>query len=396
MKKILIITPRSPFEGKGADEQDRLSGIRWFIEHSWDVRVITKVLPTDVEYVERTRKDLGINITAVSYKSKRDFKTILKRLLNPMYWDGAAYEYFDEEVQKAAMKEADEFHPDIVWFDYTYLWPLYPIFKKRGIPIITRSINFEPSHFLDEDGRNPVNFLRALPKLYSEWRSSRDSNLVLAITPSEEKKYLKLGAKVLTLPLRGLPHKLTQQEKKIAKTEEVAIGFTASNYNVHHNLAALKFLLREVLPRLKVKFKFRFTGAKLPKDMEENLPSRAFYLGFVPNLDEFWGKIDIAVMPSLFGSGMQQKIFEPLAKGVPTVTSHRAIAGYLFKEGIHYMGATTSNEFVDAIYNLSSDLEKRKALSKHARELSCELFSKKKIDQIIEEGIKIALNEKAN
>jgi hypothetical protein len=43
MKKVLIITPRSPFQGRGADEQDRLEGVGWFMRNGFEVRVITKI-----------------------------------------------------------------------------------------------------------------------------------------------------------------------------------------------------------------------------------------------------------------------------------------------------------------------------------------------------------------
>jgi len=39
------------------------------------------------------------------------------------------------------------------------LWPLYKIVKNSHTPIITRSINFEPLHFLEEDGYSFLNIL---------------------------------------------------------------------------------------------------------------------------------------------------------------------------------------------------------------------------------------------
>lgn len=385
--KVLIITPRSPFQGKGADEQDRLSGIRWFIDNSWEVRVVTKTLDSDLPTIFMSEKELGISITPVSYKSKKDPKTLIKRLLNPFYWDGAAYEYFDREIQDHVRRELAGFQPDLVWFDYTYLWPLYPLVRKMRVPIVTRSINFEPVHFLDEDGWGFVNIIRSLPKFVGEMLVSRWSNVLFSITPKELKIYSMLRAHAINLPLRGLPQKFEVLSRNIDKHKQINLGFTASSYNVKHNLGALKFLLDKVLPQISVDFRLYITGSKLPEDIKKNLPERVSYLGFTPSLEEFWEGVDIAIMPSLFGSGMQQKVFEPLVRGVPTVTSARAIAGYPFIDGVHFVSAYSAEDFAQAINDLANNIEKRKYISHNSSELSSQLFSQDRLDSIIREGL---------
>ncbi len=109
--------------------------------------------------------------------------------MNIGYWDGAAFEYADPEIKAIFSRELDEFKPDAVWFDYTYLWPLYKIAKKNKIPIYTRSINFEPMHFLDEDGHSWWNYLKSIPKFVSEYLTTRMSDKIFAITPKEAEIY---------------------------------------------------------------------------------------------------------------------------------------------------------------------------------------------------------------
>jgi glycosyltransferase involved in cell wall biosynthesis len=391
-KRILIVTPRSPFEGRGADEQDRLSGIKWFIENGYEVRVITKTLDNDIPYLNRVASELSIKIYRISYKfrGKKDF---LKRLFNPNYWDGAAYEYFDSEIQRKLAEQVSEFNPDIVWFDYTYLWPLYKIAKKGGAKIITRSINFEPEHFLDEDGRMPWNYLRAIPKYMSELRSLRNSDFFFAITLKEEKIYKKMAhTPVFTLPLRALPKMIGKQ--RVPRSDGYFhIGFMASNYNVHHNLEALLFLTRDILPlfpsEIKDNLLVHVTGNKLPKKIQEQLPKGVVYDGFVPSSSDFWLSMDIAVVPSVFGAGMQQKIFEPLTLGVPTITSKRGLAGYPFECGKSVLCAETSKGFVDAIVRLARDSEFRSRLGEEAKKVAATIFSKESLDRIIEKAVEI-------
>lgn len=383
--KVLIITPRAPFQNRGADEQDRLAGIKWFIDNGHEVRVITKTVKNDLPYIDEARSTLGIKIIPVSYKfnGRRDW---LKRLFNPLYWDGAAYEYFDPEIQEVVSLEMDEFRPQLVWFDYTYLWPLYKLIHKTGVPIVTRSINFEPEHFLDEDGHNLINRIRSAPKYWSEKRALRGSSWFFAITPKEATIYKKMGAvPVRVLPLRALPTRLIKRD--LIQHNGIRIGFMPSTYNVSHNREALRFIIDKVWPALpehiQKQTSIHLTGSKLPKELK--LPDKVVYEGFVPSSIEFWRRMDIALSPSLFGAGMQQKIFEPIALGVPTITSARGIAGYPFVCGIHLLCAMSKEEVVQSIINLSNNEALRSELSRNAQTLSRELFAPARFDQIMDE-----------
>lgn len=393
-RKILIVTPRSPFQGRGADELDRLSGIKWFIKERYDVRVVTKIMPNDRSFILEAEKELEIFITPISYKYNSHasfFKKIVwygKRIWPP-YWDGASYEYFDSEIQVAVAREIAIFKPDMVWFDYTYLWPLYKLVPKN-IPIYTRSINFEPTHFLDEDGRWPWNYVKVVPKFLSEWLVSKKSKVVFAITPKEQNIYQRLGASSVTLPLRGLSQNMnTSLERQFIQKNEIHLGFTASTYSVQHNLKALVFILRKVLPILRkgeTRYIFHFTGSRLPDSLKASLSMDDVYEGFVPSMSYFWDSIDIAIVPSLFGAGMQQKVFEPLARGVPTVTSKRAMAGYEFGTR-ELLFADTASQYISAINELSSDASMQKTLSTNARDLSIKLFADQPINKIIRQSI---------
>ena len=393
-KKILVVTPRSPFADRGACEADRLAGIKWFLNHGYEVRVITKYLPSDVESIVSAQNTLGIKISPVPYKYSNirgiaKLLHYLRRIIWPLYWDGASYEYYDREISGVLKKELMEFKPDYVWFDYTYLWPLYRVVRKNSqAKIITRSINFEPKHFLDENGRNILNYTRVVPKFISEVISFRISDYFFSITPNEEKIYKRFGkTELANLPLRSLAERVNRPLVQKKSDEKIKIGFMPSTFSVPHNLEALKFILKDILPLLPKeiieKIYFHFTGNKLPIEIKDNLPSYCVYEGFVPSSIDFWLGMDIALAPSVFGAGMQQKIFEPLALGIPTVTSRRGLAGYDFKCGESVMCAETKEDYVSKIKHFINNYHKLDNYSNEAKTVSKELFSSEAIDSII-------------
>jgi len=394
MKKILVITPKLPFPKTGADEQDRGSGIESLVRLGYEVRVIAKTSPERMLIGVEEARRAGASLTAVPYLhstfKSQGLSGMTRRIFSPWTWDGAANEYYDPVMQEAVRKELDAFMPDLVWFDYTYLWPLYSMVRKRGIPIITRSINFEPAHFLGEDGLSLMNLLKYLPKLASEYITVKKSDLILSITPWEEATYKRLGARVRNLPLRGLPSPLVEK-REIAEHHPIDAFFMGSTYNVSHNRHALEFLLREVVPRVNAKapgrFRFHILGSKMPAELGALCVGNVSSEGYVEDLDGFLAGMDVAVMPSLIGArGMQGKIFEPLAKGIPMVASPRAIAGYPIVPRRDYLAAETADDFVNGLMSLE-DVEARREMSANALKVSHKLFSREAIDAIIVESI---------
>jgi glycosyltransferase involved in cell wall biosynthesis len=394
-KRILVITPRFPLPALGACEKDRFEGIKQLKRLGFDVRVIGKVFDfQSAKDIENFSRQYDIPITLLQYESQKKRSRFgklffyFKRFINPFYWDGATYEYTHKETILTVKKIADEWQPDVAWFDYTYLWPLYEIFQKRNIPIVTRSINVEPTHFLEEDGRTLGNYLKFLPKLVSEMITIRKSDFLFAITPDEKKVYKKYGAKKMEiLPLRGLPSCL-RERRTLPQTEPLNVFFMGSTYNVHHNKEALRIILKDIAPHVTRAhlghFKFHILGTKIPEEFNQYFNENIIYAGrkLDKELDLFLDTMDIALIPSLMGAGMQQKIFEPLARGIPTVASPRGIAGYPFKKDTHLLFARTPEEFVEALVRLR-DVELRKKLSENAQKLSRELFSQEKIDNTI-------------
>lgn len=386
--------PALPFPYRGAEQMDRAFGIKQLIRLGYDVRVIAKVSEWQKsDFVQQTADELGIQIIPIPYRySNRNLKIkdkllkLVSKLSNPMYLDGAAFEYSESGIQNALKWEIENWKPDVVWFEYSYLWPLYHIPSSRNIPIVTRSINFEPNHFLEEDGKSPINLVKYIPKYIGESLISKRSDVVFSITPKEQKIYTKMGAKrVVNLPLRALPNYLEYNHPAVDK-KTLNVFFMGSTYTVEHNKKALLEVIARIAPAIyksnPTEFKFYIIGNKFPTEYNKYLVNNVEYVGYVDDIDEFMNKMDIALIPSLFGAGMQQKIFESLVRGFPTITSERGIGDYSFTNDVDVLFASNSNEFCESLLKLK-DFNFRQKLSENAVSKSKELFSNKVYDQTV-------------
>ena len=399
-KKVLVVTPSFPFPATGAEQADRATGIEQMKRLGAEVVVIAKVSShANTDFIQSKAQELGIRVVMVPYRfSERSLsrteqlKKVLGKLKHPLYLDGAAYEYSEPRIQEALRQELDAFTPDVVWFEYTYLWPLYSQVRKRNIPVITRSINYEPEHFLEEDGRTFLNYLKFVPKYFGERRTVHMSDVMLAITPKEEEVYRRMGAKkVMTLPLRGLPKFTETADPLIRDRTPLHAFFMGSTYNVAHNKAALEYIVRYIAPLVEKErpssFVFHILGKKAPSEFEKYFVGNVVYEGpkYNEDLETFLSNMDVAVVPSLMGAGQQQKVFEPLSRGFPTVTSERPIAGYPFRPDHEYIAAWTPEEFAAGL--LSLDESRRSALSGAARAAARTVFSQEMVDAIVIEAI---------
>jgi hypothetical protein len=402
-KKVLIVTPRSPFRGRGADAEERLAGVLWFQRQGFEVRVITKTMPNDVPFVRDAEKRLGIRIVSVPYKFNAERNTLqrawrlIRRVVWPPFWDGAAYEYFDDEIQTAVRNEIADLGPDLVFFDYSYLWPLYSLPSDKHIPIVTRPINFEPTHFLEEDGRSVANYIKYVPKLLSELIVILKSDLIVALSPYEAGVYRRLGAKRLAVvPLRGLP-RVVRGFHEIRIGPPLHVFFMGSTYTVAHNRRALDFVTGTLAPRAEREypgsFVFHISGAKVPANYAPRF--NGTYLineGFIDEdkFDAYLDKMDVAMSPSPKKVGMQQKVYEPLCRGIPLITARCNTGGYPFQEGVHFLGADTEEEYFNQLVSLR-DPALRTALSKNSTAVASELFSEKAYDATLKKSFQTYL-----
>jgi len=401
--KILIITPRFPIPTSGACEQDRLEGMKQLQRLGHEVQVIGKVFDfQNEENIMNFSKEYNIPVHTIPYRysKKRGFFEnilyLLKRFIWLPYWDGAAYEYADPNIKQELEDILKSWKPDIVWFDYTFMLSLYPIARRYNCKIITHSLIYDPKNLLEEDGRSLKNRFSALIKTLTDYIAIRKSDYFFAIAHDEKRMYEKLGAKKIeVLPLRAL-YNFLGKNSDIRDREVLSVFFLGSSYNIKHNLQAVRMVIEQIAPsankKYPGKFKFFVTGRKLPEELQKKCNGNIKYVGFIDDFEEFLSDMDVALIPSLFGTGMQQKIFEPISRGFPIITSKRGLGGYPFECGKEILCAYKAEEFVAGLGEVL-DFDTRKELSRRAVEKSSKLFSREKSDNLVIQAINYVSQE---
>lgn len=100
------------------------------------------------------------------------------------------------------------------------------------------------------------------------------------------------------------------------------------------NRASFRFLVDEVLPELMKKTK-RFslqivgngTEKFAPHVLAKQLNGLVRIKGFVPDINDVFAEVDIALFPILYGGGIKTKVIEAMAAGIPVVTTPQGVYG---------------------------------------------------------------------
>lgn len=156
----------------------------------------------------------------------------------------------------------------------------------------------------------------------------------------EQRKVLICGNGVDT---QALPFEYAPDGQTI-----VFIGKNVAQYNVD----AILWFARQVLPAIQARLpraKFRVIGEIRPELAERLGRMGITATGRVPDMREATRHAAVGVCPLRFGAGVQNKLLEYMALGIPAVTSPIGLEGLGATHGKHLAVAATPEEWVEQV-----------------------------------------------
>lgn len=150
------------------------------------------------------------------------------------------------------------------------------------------------------------------------------------------------------------------------------------NLQYEPNVNCIQYLVREVLPLLRDEFPHLqlVAAGKDPSRELQRLHARNLQLtGWVPDLRKYYRQSRLFVAPMQIGVGMQNKILEAMASGMPVITSsltNNAIGG---THGHDIWIADTPSKVAEGISYLLNNTELALRLGQNARELMQKQYS---------------------
>lgn len=153
----------------------------------------------------------------------------------------------------------------------------------------------------------------------------------------------------------------------------------SGHMGVAHNKDAATFLARRIFPRIRAAFPDA-TLELVGRDGEETLQDvgrlpGVKVAGFVPNLGARLQAASVFVAPLRFAAGIQNKVLEAFAAGVPVVTTPVVARGMGAQHNRHVLIGDTEEALAAAVVQLLEDQDRRRFLAQNARQLLEDSFS---------------------
>jgi glycosyltransferase involved in cell wall biosynthesis len=137
------------------------------------------------------------------------------------------------------------------------------------------------------------------------------------------------------------------------------------------NIDGVVWFTKEVLPLVKKEIpdvKFYIVGSNPTKEVIELSGKNGMTVtGYVPDTREYLRRATVAVVPLRIARGIQNKILEAMAMGIPVVSTPQAFEGIEAEPEVDLMLADNAKSFSRRVIQLLRDMSLRKHLGDHAR-----------------------------
>jgi polysaccharide biosynthesis protein PslH len=193
---------------------------------------------------------------------------------------------------------------------------------------------------------------------------------VLVTSETDRKSLLGLvspGSKpppVSVLP-NGVDLEFFHPNPKIQRDDETLVFSGKMSY--HANISMVKYLIAEIMPRVwekRPKVRLVIVGKDPGADIRAlGIDPRITVTGTVDDIRPYLWEAAVAVVPLVYGAGIQNKILEAMACGTPVITTSRTLSSLHVVPGRELVVADGAEEFSEAILDLLDNPGKRLDIS---------------------------------
>lgn len=369
MKKILVLTPRFPFPVIGGDRL-RIYKICQELSKHYELTLLSLC---------ETRKELTMEVDDKVFKNI--YRVYLSRLQSKLNVISAIptrkplqIAYYSSWKFKSKVNELMPYHDAV----FSHLIRTGDYVKNINIKSILEMTDAISLNYKRVAESNSEFSLRKLVYIFERKRLEKyERNIVnsfdmVSLISGIDKDYLyPQGHHKVKVYGNGVDTKnLIYKKRTVNNTEFISIIFIGNMYSLQ-NMDAVKWFCHEILPNLcdaTYKFKLKVVGKIKDSDRD--------YLNPIPNV-EVTGTVDdineacsdghLAICPIRLGAGIQNKILEYMALGLPCITSSVGFEGIGATDGREILIANNLEEYQRKIHELINNKELFDKVSSNAR-----------------------------
>lgn len=391
--KALFLTSRLPYPPDRGDRVRTYFLLKAFAEHYDVILVSLYETSGELQYIKNLEQ-ICSQVVYIKHPKFLGFFNIFKNILSRKPFQ-VAY-YANRKFEKALFNIRKTNQIDLI---YTHLIRLAPY-----------SLNFTDSYrIIDYTDCISLEYLRSLShrkgisKLFYSNEAKRTQmyepmiksqfNEHWVISPIDFKA-LKLSHSTNSYIIPNPVAMNNNQKEYDLKQRLVFVG----NMSVPHNIHAAQFVSQRLMPAMLKQYPnivFHIIGANpISAITSLNGTNSTAVLGFVDDLYNELLSCDIFIAPMFFCAGIQNKVLEAMACGVPVLTTLAVADSLGFQDGKELLLAYDEPSFIERTHLLLSDESLRKKIGNLGKQRTLQNYSHVNVKAILNDRFIIIDNKR--
>jgi glycosyltransferase involved in cell wall biosynthesis len=252
-------------------------------------------------------------------------------------------------------------------------------FSNAGVFLRSHNLEYIIWERIAEGSRNLAkkSYLKLLARQLKKYelRIFEEVNGIIAISSTDEKKYLQLGYEgpITTVPF-GID---TLSVKPAAHQGNTLTLFHLGSMDWTPNLEGVNWFLDEVWPAIHNHFpglKLHLAGRAMPEEIAARKDPDVIIDGAVENAGNYMQQHGVMIVPLRSAGGIRVKIIEGMALGKVIISTSIGAEGIDCESGKNILIANTPEEFLNAITLLKNQPEAAAEIGNSARNLVVQQF----------------------
>jgi polysaccharide biosynthesis protein PslH len=277
-----------------------------------------------------------------------------------------AYRFITNGVKRAFQEQLETYQPDLVWGIQMHCYPLLQYVKtaKKVVDIMDSvtlfyelADRYQKATFTQQIMRGlQVNLVKYERKIIQE----SDIFLTCSDPNVQHLKSLHGDIRDMSIVYNRVGDEFLSQDRAWEFDDLIPprLLFVGHLKYIPNNLA-VRYIAEQILPALKDKldkFEFIICGKGHEQLQEEfkDVPNLVFK-GFVEDLSAEYLNASVLISPVPYASGVQNKVIEAMALGLPVVIFSQTAVANEMEHGVEVLACDTPGEFAEATVNISRD-----------------------------------------
>jgi polysaccharide biosynthesis protein PslH len=255
---------------------------------------------------------------------------------------------YGQKLLQARQANGTSNHPPIVWDSVDCISYLFEQASRQSQKLQSRIITWlELERTRRYEAKMTGLYKRTLVT------SLKDRDALRNLLPSSLLPVAAGGAQIEVVP-NGVDLEYFQPQPQNKPQAETLVVSGKMSY--HANVSMVRFLVEQIMPRIWAELprvKLVIVGKDPPREMSAlDAHPNIEVTGFVPDIRPYLHAAAVAAAPLTYGAGIQNKILEAMACGIPVVTTSKAASALLARADEDLMIANDPETFARKVVHL--------------------------------------------